>query len=164
MVKDKVAQIITFNRMTSKAVIKDVARVLEFPFGESNKLAKDGAGCPRQADTPLDEMVAEHPEFKKVYDTQDEARQVIDLARKLEGTNKTFGMHAAGVVISDVPLEELVPVQKNNDGTVICQFYMEDLAYVGLVKMDFLGLRNLTMIHRCLKIAQGAARHRHRHR
>ena len=101
---------------------------------------------------PLDEMVSDNPEFKKVYESSDEARQVIDLARKLEGTNKTFGMHAAGVVISDVPLEELVPVQKNNDGTVIAQYYMEDIAYIGLVKMDFLGLRNLTMIDKAVKI------------
>jgi len=97
-------------------------------------------------------MVSDNPEFKKIYETSDEARQVINLARKLEGTNKTFGMHAAGVVISDVPLEELVPVQKNNDGTVIAQYYMEDIAYIGLVKMDFLGLRNLTMIDKAVKI------------
>ena len=148
---DKVAQIITFNRMTSKAVLKDIARVLEFPFAESNKLAKM-VPVVRGKPTPLEEMIDEHPEFKKVYATNDEARQVIDLARKLEGVNKTFGMHAAGVVIGDVPLQELVPLQRNNDGTVIAQYYMEDLAYVGLVKMDFLGLRNLTMIDKAVKI------------
>lgn len=148
---DKVAQIITFNRMTSKAVIKDIARVLEFPFADSNKLAKM-VPVVRGKPTPLAEMLDEHPEFKKVYATNDEARQVIDLAKRLEGVNKTFGMHAAGVVISDVPLEDIVPVQRNNDGTVITQFYMEDLAYVGLVKMDFLGLRNLTMIDKAVKI------------
>lgn len=149
--QDKVAQIITFNRMTSKAVLKDVARVLEFPFAESTKLAKM-VPVVRGKPTPLNEMIEDHPEFKKAYQTNEEARQVIDLARKLEGCNKTFGMHAAGVVIGDVPLEELVPLQKNNDGTVIAQFYMEDVAYVGLVKMDFLGLRNLTMIDKALKI------------
>jgi DNA polymerase-3 subunit alpha len=148
---DRVAQIITFNRMTSKAVIKDVARVLEYPFAESNKLAKM-VPVVRGKPTPLDEMVSDHPEFKKAYASSDETKQVVDLARKLEGVNKTFGMHAAGVVISDVPLEDLVPVQRNNDGTVITQFYMEDLAYVGLVKMDFLGLRNLTMIDKAVKI------------
>ncbi|MBP9094270.1 DNA polymerase III subunit alpha [bacterium] len=148
--EDHVAQIITFNRMTSKAVIKDVARVLEFPFGESNKLAKM-VPVVRGKPTPLDEMVEEHPEFKKIYQTDDNAKQVIDLARKLEGCNKTFGMHAAGVVISDVPMEEMIPLQRNNDGTIIAQFYMEDAAYVGLVKMDFLGLRNLTMIDKACK-------------
>ncbi|MBX9880006.1 MAG: DNA polymerase III subunit alpha [Candidatus Obscuribacterales bacterium] len=148
---DKVAQIITFNRMTSKAVLKDVARVLEFPFAESNKLAKL-VPVVRGKPTPLEEMITEHPEFKKTYYTNEEAKQVIDLAKNLEGINKTFGMHAAGVVISDVPLEEIVPLQKNNDGTIITQFYMEDLAYAGLVKMDFLGLRNLTMIDRAVKI------------
>lgn len=151
--EDKVAQIITFNRMTSKAVLKDVARVLEFPFAESAKLAKM-VPVVRGKPTPLDEMVAEHPEFKKVYHTNEEAKQVVDLARKLEGVNKTFGMHAAGVVIGDVPLDEIVPLQKNNDGTIIAQYYMEDVAYVGLVKMDFLGLRNLTMIDKALKIVK----------
>ncbi|MBX9688297.1 MAG: DNA polymerase III subunit alpha [Candidatus Obscuribacterales bacterium] len=149
--EDKVAQIITFNRMTSKAVIKDVSRVLQFPLAESNKLAKM-VPVVRGKPTPIEEMVAEHPEFKKTYQTNEEAKQVIDLARKLEGVNRTFGMHAAGVVISDVPMRELVPLQRNNDGTMIAQFYMEDLAYVGLVKMDFLGLRNLTMIDRAIKI------------
>ncbi|MBZ0187085.1 MAG: DNA polymerase III subunit alpha, partial [Candidatus Obscuribacterales bacterium] len=153
--QDKVSQIITFNRMTSKAVIKDVARVLEYPFAESTKLAKM-VPVVRGKPTPLKDMLCEHPEFKKIYSVDDDARQVIELAQSLEGVNKTFGMHAAGVVISDVPLEELVPVQRNNDGTVISQFYMEDLAYVGLVKMDFLGLRNLTMIDKAVKILRQA--------
>ncbi|MDZ4833145.1 MAG: DNA polymerase III subunit alpha [Candidatus Melainabacteria bacterium] len=148
---DRVAQIITFNRMTSKAVIKDVARVLEYPFSESTKLAKM-VPVVRGKPTPLKDMLIEHPEFKKTYQTSDEAKEVIDIAQQLEGTNKTYGMHAAGVVISDVPLEDLVPVQRNNDGTVIAQFYMEDCAYIGLVKMDFLGLRNLTMIDKACKI------------
>ena len=149
--EDHVAQIVTFNRMTSKAVIKDVARVLQYPLSESNKLAKM-VPVVRGKPTPLAEMVAEHPDFKKAYNADEETKQVIDLARKLEGVNRTFGMHAAGVVISDVPMQELVPLQRNNDGTIIAQFYMEDLAYVGLVKMDFLGLRNLTMIDRAIQI------------
>ncbi|MCC7531989.1 MAG: DNA polymerase III subunit alpha [Candidatus Melainabacteria bacterium] len=149
--QDHVAQIITFNRMTSKAVIKDVARVLDFPFAESNKLAKM-VPVVRGKPTPLKDMLVEHPDFKKMYATNEEARQVIDVAKQLEGCNKTFGMHAAGVVIGDVPLEELCPLQRNNDGTVIAQFYMEDLAHIGLVKMDFLGLRNLTMIDKAIKI------------
>ncbi len=148
---DRVAQIITFNRMTSKAVLKDVSRVLEFPFGESTKLAKM-VPVVRGKPTPLSDMLKDHPEFKKVYSINDEAKQVIDLAKRLEGVNKTFGMHAAGVVISDVPLTDIVPLQKNNDGTIISQYYLEDLAYAGLVKMDFLGLRNLTMIDRAVKI------------
>lgn len=149
--QDHVAQIITFNRMTSKAVLKDVARVLDFPFSESNKLAKM-VPVVRGKPTPLKEMIEDNPDFKKVYSTDEEAKQVIDLAKKLEGCNKTYGMHAAGVVIGDVPLAELCPLQRNNDGTVIAQFYMEDLAHIGLVKMDFLGLRNLTMIYKAVKI------------
>ncbi len=149
--KDKVAQIITFNRMTSKAVIKDVSRVLEYPLAEANKLAKL-VPVVRGKPTPLYEMVASHPEFKSIYDNSPEAKQVITIAQKLEGINKTYGVHAAGVVISDVPLHELVPLQKNNDGQVITQYNMDDLAKVGLVKMDFLGLRNLTMIDKAIKI------------
>jgi DNA polymerase-3 subunit alpha len=150
---DRVAQIITFNRMTSKAVLKDVSRVLEYPFSESTKLAKM-VPVVRGKTTPLKEMITDHPDFKKIYNIDDEARQVIDIAIKLEGTNRTFGMHAAGVVISDVPLDEIVPVQRNNDGTIITQFYMEDIAYAGLVKMDFLGLRNLTMIAKAVSIIE----------
>jgi len=148
---DKVAQIVTFNRMTSKAVIKDVSRVLQYPLSESTKLAKM-VPVVRGKPTPLEEMVNEHPEFKKAYNSSEETKQVVDLARRLEGVNRTFGMHAAGVIISDVPMAELVPLQRNNDGTIIAQYYMEDVAYVGLVKMDFLGLRNLTMIDRAIKI------------
>src|SRR6202011_5917008 len=108
---------------------------LEYPFSESTKLA-EMVPVVRGKPTPIDETVKDHPDFKKAYASSDETKQVIDLALRLEGVNKSFGMHAAGVVISDVPLEELVPVQRNNDGTIITQFYMEDLAYVGLVKMD----------------------------
>ncbi len=148
---DKVAQIITFNRMTSKAVIRDVSRVLEYPLSDANKLAKL-VPVVRGKPASLSEMVSSHPEFKAIYDTSPQAKEVINIAQKLEGVNKTYGVHAAGVVISDVPLHELVPLQKNNDGQVITQYNMDDLAKVGLVKMDFLGLRNLTMIAKALEI------------
>jgi DNA polymerase III subunit alpha len=150
---DKVAQIITFNRMTSKAVLRDVARVLEFPLSETTKLTKM-VPVVRGKPTPLSEMLEENNEFKRAYAGNEEAKQVIDLALNLEGINRTFGVHAAGLVISDVPLTDLIPLQRNNDGAVISQFNMDDLADVGLLKMDFLGLRNLTMIDRAIKIIE----------
>ncbi|MDJ0845933.1 DNA polymerase III subunit alpha [Crocosphaera sp.] len=145
-----VAQIITFNRMTSKAVLKDVARVLDIPYAESDKMTKM-IPVSRGKPTKLKVMVSEEtptPEFKERYDNDPLVHRWVDMAIRIEGTNKTFGVHAAGVVISSEPLDQVVPLQKNNDGAVITQYYMEDLESLGLLKMDFLGLRNLTTIQR----------------
>ncbi len=156
---DHVAQIITFNRMTSKAVLKDVARVLDIPYNESDKLAKL-IPVSRGKPAKLNEMISEKtPDatFKEKYDsgelipgTSVSFQRWIDTAITIEGTNKTFGMHAAGVVISEHPLDTIVPLQRNNDGSVITQYYMEDVEAIGLLKMDFLGLRNLTMIQKAV--------------
>ncbi|MDJ0601762.1 MAG: DNA polymerase III subunit alpha [Crocosphaera sp.] len=145
-----VAQIITFNRMTSKAVLKDVARVLDIAYAESDKMTKM-IPVSRGKPTKLKVMVSDEtptPEFKERYENDPLVRRWVDMAIRIEGTNKTFGVHAAGVVISSEPLDEIVPLQKNNDGAVITQYYMEDLESLGLLKMDFLGLRNLTTIQR----------------
>jgi DNA polymerase III subunit alpha len=163
---DRVAQIITFNRMTSKAVLKDVARVLDISFADSNKMAKY-IPTVRGKPTKLAVMVSDKTpavEFKQAYETgffqtnvpgeTVSGRQWIDMAMRIEGTNKTFGVHAAGVVISAQPLDEIVPLQRNNDGSVITQYYMEDLDALGLLKMDFLGLKNLTIIQNALNLIQ----------
>ncbi len=164
---DKVAQIITFNRMTSKAVLKDVARVLDIPYGDADKMAKlipVSRGKPEKLSVMISDETPE-PDFKKAYENDDitlnphetgevrkiSVRQWLDMAIRIEGTNKTFGVHAAGIVISSQPLDEIVPLQKNNDGAVITQYFMEDLESLGLLKMDFLGLRNLTMIQKTLE-------------
>ncbi len=154
--EDKVAQIITFNRMTSKAVLKDVARVLNIPYAESDKMAKM-IPVSRGKPTKLKVMISDdtpEPEFKQRYDNEPHVRHWLDMAIRIEGTNKTFGVHAAGVVISAEPLDEIVPLQKNNDGSVITQYYMEDLDSLGLLKMDFLGLRNLTMIQKTIDLIE----------
>ena len=154
--EDKVAQIITFNRMTSKAVLKDVARVLNVPYAEADKMAKM-IPVSRGKPTKLKVMVSDdtpEPEFKQRYDNEPHVRHWLDMAIRIEGTNKTFGVHAAGVVISAEPLDEIVPLQKNNDGSVITQYYMEDLDSLGLLKMDFLGLRNLTMIQKTIDLIE----------
>jgi DNA polymerase III subunit alpha len=151
---DRVAQIITFNRMTSKAVLKDVARVLDIPYGESDRMAKL-IPVSRGKPTKLNVMISEQtpcPEFKEKYDKDPNVRHWIDMAIRIEGTNKTYGVHAAGVVIASEPLDEIVPLQCNNDGSVITQYFMEDLESLGLLKMDFLGLKNLTMIQKTTEL------------
>ncbi|MBD2529561.1 DNA polymerase III subunit alpha [Nostoc flagelliforme FACHB-838] len=153
---DRVAQIITFNRLTSKAVLKDVARVLNIPYGEADKMAKlipVVRGKPTKLKVMISAQTPE-PEFKEKYDKEPHVRHWLDMAMRIEGTNKTFGVHAAGVVISADPLDEIVPLQKNNDGSVITQYFMEDLESMGLLKMDFLGLRNLTLIQKTVDLIQ----------
>lgn len=152
--KDNVAQIITFNRMTSKAVLKDVARVLNIPYAESDRMAKL-IPVARGKPTKLKVMISDEtpsPEFKEKYDTDPLVRRWLDMAIRIEGTNKTFGVHAAGVVISSQPLDEIVPLQLNKEGAVITQFSMEDLESLGLLKMDFLGLKNLTTIQKTAEL------------
>ena len=152
--EDKVAQIITFNRMTSKAVLKDVARVLDIPYGDADRLAKlipVVRGKPAKLEMMIGEESPE-PEFRQKYESDPNVKRWVDMARRIEGTNKTFGVHAAGVVIAADPLDELVPLQRNNDGQVITQYYMEDVESMGLLKMDFLGLKNLTMIEKTLEL------------
>ncbi|HEY9300126.1 MAG TPA: DNA polymerase III subunit alpha, partial [Phormidium sp.] len=158
--EERVAQIITFNRMTSKAVLKDVARVLGIPYKKADEMAKlipVSRGKPEKLKVMIsDETPAQ--EFRDNYEnticinedtgTKVPVRQWIDMAIRIEGTNKTFGVHAAGVVISSDPLDEIVPLQKNNEGAVITQYYMEDLEALGLLKMDFLGLKNLTTLQK----------------
>ncbi len=161
--KERVAQIITFNRMTSKAVLKDVARVLDVPYGESDKMAKL-IPVARGKPAKLKVMISDDtpaPEFKEKYDSGETVpgttvtyRRWIDMAIRIEGTNKTYGVHAAGVVISKDPLDEVVPLQRNNDGAVITQYYMEDVEAMGLLKMDFLGLKNLTMIQKTIDLVK----------
>jgi DNA polymerase III subunit alpha len=152
--ESNVAQIITFNRMTSKAVLKDVARVLDIPYAESDKMAKlipVSRGKPTQLKVMISEETPE-PEFRERYESDSQVRHWVDMAIRIEGTNKTFGVHAAGVVISSQPLDEVVPLQKNNDGAVITQYFMEDLEALGLLKMDFLGLRNLTTLKKAAEL------------
>ena len=152
--KDRVAQIITFNRLTSKAVLKDVARVLNIPYKESDQMAKL-IPVVRGKPTKLSVMISEGtpaPEFREAYKNDPKVQHWVDMAIRIEGTNKTFGVHAAGVVISADPLDEIVPLQVNNDGSVITQYFMEDLESLGLLKMDFLGLKNLTTIQKTVEL------------
>ena len=154
--EEKVAQIITFNRMTSKAVLKDVARVLDIPYGDADRLAKL-IPVVRGKPAKLKEMIGPDspaPEFREKYESDPQVKRWVDMAMRIEGTNKTFGVHAAGVVIAADPLDEVVPLQRNNDGQVITQYFMEDVESMGLLKMDFLGLKNLTMIDKTIDLVE----------
>jgi DNA polymerase-3 subunit alpha len=145
--EDHVSQIITFNKMKSKGAIRDVARALEIPLQQVNALTK----LIRHED--LEEALQASDELKQLYKTNDTGKQLIDIAKKVEGLTRSAGKHAAGVVISREPLMEHVPLYKDpKDGSISSQYEKESLEKAGLVKMDFLGLANLTIIDTCIKL------------
>ena len=152
--QERVAQIVTFNRLTSKAVLKDVARVLDVSYSESDKMAKM-IPISRGKPAKLKVMISEEspaPEFRDRYKNDAKVFEWLDMAMRIEGVNKSSGVHAAGVVISPFPLDEVVPLQRSNEGQVVTQYTMEDLESLGLLKMDFLGLKNLTTIEHTSKL------------
>jgi DNA polymerase-3 subunit alpha len=153
---DRVAQIVTFNRLTSKAVIKDSGRVLNFPYKEVESYTKE-IPVVRGKPAKLSLMISDESpvvEFKRRYEKDANFADLINLSRRLEGVNKTSGVHAAGVVISAKPLDEIVPLMVAKDGVVVTQYPMEDLEDLGLIKMDILGLRNLTTIDRTCRLVE----------
>jgi len=141
-----VSQIITFGTMAAKAVIRDVCRVLRVPYAEADKLAKL---VPNMLKITLKDAMQMQPELRNLYDSDPTTKKVLDLSMKLEGLPRHSSTHAAGVVISGVPLETVVPLQ-SNDGVLTTQFPMTTLEELGLLKMDFLGLRTLTIIRDAL--------------
>lgn len=145
-----VSQIITFGTMAARAVIRDVGRVLRVPYADVDKLAKL---VPNMLKITLKDALHMQPELKNLYDTDETMRKVLDLSMKLEGLPRHSSTHAAGVVISGVPLCEVVPLQAN-DGVLITQFPMTTLEELGLLKMDFLGLRTLTVIRDALRFIE----------
>ncbi|WP_029522287.1 DNA polymerase III subunit alpha [Persephonella sp. KM09-Lau-8] len=153
--ENAVAQIITYNFMKSKMVIRDVARALGFSYVEADKIAKMILPGPVQGSTlTIDENLEANPEFRKLYETDEKVRKLIDLARKLEGSARHTGIHAAGVVIAPGDLDEYVPVYVDKDGTKATQFDMGTLEMLGLVKMDFLGLKTLTELDYMRKLVK----------
>ncbi|HJT77352.1 MAG TPA: DNA polymerase III subunit alpha [Gemmataceae bacterium] len=155
-----VAQIATFGTLAAKAAIRDVGRVLDLPLERVSQLTNL---VPKALHITLDEALQQEPELKKEYDTDPQVREVIDIARKLEGTNRQTGIHAAGVVIANGPLTDYVPVhravRKGDDAgsrggepVVATQWVMGDLEKVGMLKMDFLGLRTLTLLDHCVRL------------
>jgi len=146
---DHVCQIITFGTMAAKAAIRDVARVLELPYAEADKLAKL---VPNQLNITLDEALAQEPRLKQAAETDPKIGEVIDLAKRLEGLARHASTHAAGVVISAEPLTEHVPLYRGSKGETMTQYAMGDIEKIGLVKFDFLGLRTLTVIDHAVRL------------
>ncbi len=141
--RENVAQIITFGTLAAKAAMKDTARALELPYAEADRLAKM---VPPQLNITIDEALRQSAPLRQRYEHEPKIKQVLDVARRLEGLSRHSSTHAAGVVISPKPLGEVVPLYKTNKDEIVTQFAMDDLERIGLLKMDFLGLTTLTVI------------------
>jgi DNA polymerase-3 subunit alpha len=151
--KDRVAQIITFGTMAARAAVRDAGRVLEHPYGVVDRIAKLIPEGPGQM---LDECLKPGAELKKAYDSEDVAKEIVDLAKPLEGLTRQDGIHAAAVVIGAEPLTDVVPVQqKGVDQEVVTQFSGTVIESIGLLKIDFLGLRNLDVIEKAVALVPG---------
>ena len=149
--RQNVAQIITFGTMASRAVIKDVGRALEMPYSEVEKVAKMIPPPVRGRNVSIDDAIKQNPDLRKAIETDEKVGELIEIARKLEGCARHTSVHAAGVVISPLPIHELVPVCKGQNDELTTQFVMSDLEKTGMLKMDFLALTTLTIIEDCLK-------------
>ncbi|NLZ52079.1 MAG: DNA polymerase III subunit alpha [Thermoanaerobacteraceae bacterium] len=147
--QDKVAQIVTFGTMAARAAIRDVGRVMGYPYGEVDKIAKM---IPSELGMTIENALNLNPDLKKMYDESERVRQLIDIAKDLEGFPRHASTHAAGVVISKDPIVEHVPLHKLGDSNVATQYTMTALEELGLLKMDFLGLRTLTVIRDAINI------------
>jgi len=145
---DHVAQIITFGKMQAKAVVRDVGRALSIPYGEVDRIAKL---IPNILNIKLDEAIQMEPRLQEAQQKDERIRKLLELSLALEGLNRHSSTHAAGVVISDVPLVERVPLCRSPKDDVVTQFSMNDLQEVGLTKFDFLGLKTLTVIKNTLR-------------
>jgi len=150
--RDRVAQIITFGTMAARAATRDAARVMGLPYAVGDRIAKM---IPEQAPpATFEQAMAPGSELRRAYESDQQVKEVVDLARALEGLIRNDSIHAAGVVISDRPLTEYVPLQQKGDAELVTQFSMDDVAKLGLLKMDFLGLRNLDVIEAALQLIE----------
>lgn len=149
--KDCVVQIVTFGTMAARAVIKDVGRVLDLPYAMVDNIAKM---VPREIGITIDKAIQENPDLRNAYENDAQVNDLIDKSKRLEGLPRHASMHAAGVLISQKAVDEYVPVATGADGAVVAQFVMTTLEELGLLKMDFLGLRTLTVIQDAEKLAR----------
>ncbi len=146
--KDQVVQIVTFGTLAAKGVIRDVGRVLDYPYAQCDAIAKM---VPGDLGMTLERALKESPDLRAAYQSDDKVKYLIDMAKRLEGLPRHTSMHAAGVVISRTSVDEYVPLSRAADGTITTQFTMTTLEELGLLKMDFLGLRTLTVIHNAVR-------------
>ena len=150
---EKVVQIVTFGTLAAKGVIRDVARVMDLPYSRGDQIAKL---IPNELNMTLDKALTMNPELKNLYDTDEEVHYLIDMSRRLEGLPRHTSMHAAGVLICPKAADEFVPLQRGADGSVTTQYIMTTLEELGLLKMDFLGFRTLTVIRDAVRLAEEA--------
>ena len=148
---DCVVQIVTFGTLAARGVIRDVGRVLDMPYAQVDTIAKM---VPQEPNITIDKALGMNPEFRKAYEEQEDIHRLIDLAKRLEGLPRHTSMHAAGVVISQKDVSEYVPLSRAQDGSIVTQFTMTTLEELGLLKMDFLGLRTLTVIQNAVKMIE----------
>jgi len=147
--RENVAQIITFGTMAAKAAIKDVGRAMDVPYAEVDRIAKM---VPTTLNIKIETAVKESPAMQQAYDSDTQVRQLIDTAKRLEGLVRNAGVHAAGVVISPRPLQELVPLYRTKNDEIVTAFDMVAIEKMGLLKMDFLGLTTLTILDDAVKL------------
>ena len=149
--KDQVVQIVTFGTLAAKGVVRDVGRVLDLPYALCDSIAKM---IPNDLGMTLDKALVMNPDLKKAYNEDETVHNLIDMSKRLEGLPRHTSMHAAGVVIGSRSIDEFVPLSRAADGTITTQFTMTTIEELGLLKMDFLGLRTLTVIQNAVNMAQ----------
>ena len=149
--QEKVVQIVTFGTLAAKGVIRDVGRVMDLPYAYVDSLAKM---IPNELNITIDKALQMNPDMGKLYETDEQVKELIDMSRRLEGLPRHTSMHAAGVVICSRPAEDLVPLSRGADGSITTQFTMTTIEELGLLKMDFLGLRTLTVLRDAVKLVK----------
>ncbi len=150
---DRVVQIVTFGTMAAKGVIRDVGRVMDLPYAFVDGIAKMIPRGQNNQPVSLERALEMNPDFRKLYQEDEQVHELIDMSKRLEGLPRHTSMHAAGVVISQASIDEYVPLSLGSDGSVVTQFTMTTLEELGLLKMDFLGLRTLTVIQDAARLA-----------
>ncbi len=148
---EKVVQIVTFGTLAAKGVIRDVGRVMDLPYAYVDSLAKM---IPNELNITIEKALQMNPDLRKAYETDEQVRELIDMSKRLEGLPRHTSMHAAGVVICSRPAEELVPLSRGADGSITTQFTMTTIEELGLLKMDFLGLRTLTVLQDAVRLVK----------
>ena len=152
---DCVVQIVTFGTLAAKGVIRDVARVMDLPYAFADSIAKM---IPNELNITLNRALEINPELRKLYESDAQVHELIDMSKRLEGLPRNTSMHAAGVVICQKPADEFVPLSRGSDGSITTQFTMTTIEELGLLKMDFLGLRTLTVIQNAVKLVEKSTR------
>ena len=147
--KDCVTQIVTFGTLAARGVIRDVGRVMDLPYAYVDNIAKS---IPNELGITIEKALTKNPELRTMYETDAQVKKLIDMSKRLEGLPRHTSMHAAGVVISEKPMDEYVPLSRGSDGMITTQFTMTTIEELGLLKMDFLGLRTLTVIDDAVKM------------